>query len=499
MDRAWLGIDVGTQSVKAELFDEAGGSLGAGTAPLASHRQEGLHTQDPRQWISATEIAVALAVGKMLEGGDAIVTGVAVSATSGSLAVLDTRGRPVSEGLMYDDSRGSLYGEQVREGGSALWQSLGYPMADSWALPKICALPRLGFSPGATVGQQADVITSWLAGHRVASDSSHALKSGYDPLTAAWPAAVLETLGLDPSIFPPVVPSGTILGSIDAVIADRLGLPPGVPIVAGMTDGCGSQIASGNLRHGAWTSTIGTTLVLKGVTPNLIGDRSRGVYSHAAPFGDWLVGGASNVGANVVSSMLHSEDLSGLEETIPGLETLPLMYPLEGNGERFPFSSDKAEGFFVDGEVERQLSEWDRDKSTLFGGLMLGIALVEGLCFDTMKDLGAPVTETVSLSGGATSNQWWNQLRSDILRRSVSVSPSSGAAKGAAIIAASAITGRLRQMPEVAAEMSSPGQRFDPTSERSGLLADRKGDLLSRLHSREYITKTGYPSTGVAR
>jgi len=81
---------------------------------------------------------------------------------------------------------------------------------------------------------------------------------------------------------------------VDRRGADATGLPAGTPVIAGMTDGCAAQIGAGALEPGEWNSALGTTLVLKGVTPELVRDPSRVMYSHRSPDGDWLPGGASS-------------------------------------------------------------------------------------------------------------------------------------------------------------------------------------------------------------
>lgn len=507
MKRAWAGIDVGTQSVKVQIVDDNGVPVGIGSSPLTSHRernqgqqhhqeeQNRRHTQSPAQWLSATGAALAAAMRAVRDSSEHwIVSGVSVTATSGTIVVLDSDGHPASAGVMYDDDRGAACGAEVRERGRALWDRLGYPMADSWALPKIRALLGPGSESGSewgarhTVAQQADVVTAWLAGGPVASDASHTLKSGYDVVAMAWPTDVFAALGLDAAQFPRVVASGTVIGGVCESVAETTGLPAGVPIVAGMTDGCCSQIGSGDVHRGAWTSTIGTTLVLKGVSGSRIGDRSGGVYSHAAPFPGWLVGGASNVGANAISALLPGANLASLQQRLPPVADVPLLYPLLQPGERFPFASDAARGFFVapDG-AERPLDALRADPAVLFAGVMLGIALIERLCVDTMRALGASAEGTVSLGGGATANRWWNQLRSDVLGLPTRVPRFEGAARGAAIIAACAIDGRLTELPDVAERMSATAARYEPAPGRAGLLGDRYAEMVRRLRERGYL------------
>src|SRR5581483_4428230 len=131
----------------------------------------------------------------------------------------------------------------------------------------------------------ADYLAGRLTGGPVATDFSHALKTGYDLLGQDWPAAVLDQLGLPVAMLPEVVRPGTRLGSVAAAAAEHTGLVAGTPVLAGMTDGCAAQIAAGALTPGSWNSVLGTTLVLKGVTVERLADPGGAVYSHRHPDG----------------------------------------------------------------------------------------------------------------------------------------------------------------------------------------------------------------------
>ncbi len=133
--------------------------------------------------------------------------------------------------------------------------------ADELGPPK--ALWLLDAHGPGRVTHQPDVITAQLTGEAIPTDSSHALKTGYDAEHEAWPPQ-LASLAAQ---LPEVVRPGTRLGEVCRTAAEATGIPAGTPVIAGMTDGCAAQIASGALRPGAWNSVLGTTLVLKGASP----------------------------------------------------------------------------------------------------------------------------------------------------------------------------------------------------------------------------------------
>jgi sugar (pentulose or hexulose) kinase len=101
---------------------------------------------------------------------------------------------------MYDDPRAAVEAEEVAAAGADLWAALGHRMQPSWALPKLLWTLRHGPADvraaaargELTLQHCADHLAGRLTGAPVATDWSHALKTGYDLDGGAWPAAVLE-------------------------------------------------------------------------------------------------------------------------------------------------------------------------------------------------------------------------------------------------------------------------------------------------------------------
>lgn len=318
-ETVWLGIDLGTQSVRALAVTAGGTVRGRGSAPLGGRREGGRHEQDPGEWWEAVRTASRSA---LLTLTGVRIGGLAVCGTSGTVLLTDAEGRPTSPALMYDDARAAGEAARLREAGLAV--------QDTWALPK--ALWLVGAHGKGRVTHQPDIVTARLVGRPVPTDSSHALKTGYDLERDAWPDVALD--------LPDVVLPGTRLGEVCPAAAEATGIPAGTPVVAGMTDGCAAQIAAGALRHGSWNSVLGTTLVLKGAAPDPVRDPTGVVYNHRAPGGTWLPGGASSVGAGALPADV---DPVAMDERAAAFEPSgAVAYPLVSRGERFPFLAPDA-------------------------------------------------------------------------------------------------------------------------------------------------------------
>jgi sugar (pentulose or hexulose) kinase len=472
----WLGVDLGTQQARALVVDDDGHVFGAGSAPLTSTRGAGCHEQDPRHWWAAVVDATRAALAGLR--ADA-VAGLAVTATSGSILLVDGAGNPRTEALMYDDARAVAESVAVDDAGTALWRALGYThMQPTWALPKLLWLlnrqPEL--ADGTTrLCHQADLITARFVGHPVPTDASNALKSGYDLLQERWPDEVFTTLGIPPHLLPAVVRPGTVLGRVGPDAAALTGVPAGIPVVAGMTDGCAAQLGAGCVGIGSWNSVLGTTLVLKGVSAQLIHDPAGSLYCHRGPDGTWLPGGASSCGAGAVAEWFPGADLSDLTTRAARLAIGPMAYPLLARGERFPFRALDAETFL--------LGRPDTD-ADVFAALLLGVACVERLCFDRVTMLGAPTHGSLTFTGGATRNEYWSQLRTDMLGREVHLPEQNEPALGMAILAATS-SGRSAK-DAVATMVRRRGERT-PNPARTSQLAECYAQILAALTARGWL------------
>src|SRR5512135_933487 len=178
-EAAWLGLDLGTQSVRAMAVSATGEVLGLGSQRLTSRRDGPQHEQNPEEWCSAIAAACCIALKDLPA---ALIRGVAVDGTSGTILLMDRAGKPLTAGLMYDDSRAVDEARRVNEVGAAVWASLGYRMQPSWALPKLLWLLHTyrDLPAGTQLAHQTDCINRWLIGDALPTDTSTALKTGYN-------------------------------------------------------------------------------------------------------------------------------------------------------------------------------------------------------------------------------------------------------------------------------------------------------------------------------
>jgi len=470
----WLGFDLGTQSVRAVAVSETGAVLGQSSQPLTSRRDGPRHEQDPEEWWRATGSACR---GALADLRSRRIAALAVDGTSGTILLTNSSGDALTSALMYDDLRARQEAHKVSEAGGAIWTALGYHMQPSWALPKLLWLlhEHGGLASGARLAHQVDFINRRLAGREVPTDSSNALKTGYDLINESWPYDVLEALGVPERIMPEVVRPGTQIGTVCADAAAATAIPAGTPIIAGMTDGCAAQIGAGALDVGSWNVVLGTTLVLKGVTSQLLHDPAGALYSHRSPDGYWLPGGASNTGAGILANRFSGWDLDLLGSQAAERDPVDIIaYPLAVRGERFPFVAPTAEGFVL-GNASNDIA--------LYTALLQGVSFIERLCFDYLDMLGAPVGGSIGLTGGGACNHYWCQLRADVLARPLQLPENGEPAFGMAVLAAS----KGSSVRETAKRMVHIREVIEPRAGRAARLRELYLRLVEELARRGWL------------
>ncbi|MGH9138182.1 MAG: FGGY-family carbohydrate kinase [Acidimicrobiales bacterium] len=484
----WLGVDIGTQGVRAVAIDDDGGVRGVGQRPLDSVRHGGRHEQDPESWWTAGSAAIAEATASL---GGRRVRALSVAATSGTIVVVDRHLRPLTPGIMYDDLRAADLLPVAQRSGEEVWARSGYRMQPSWALLKIVWLHRQGLLPaGATVLHQGDFVLSRLAGRPLPTDTSTALKAGVDLVAADWSPSVLARLGVPAETLPTVVLPGAVLAEVAPSVDSALRLGSGCVLVSGMTDGCSAQIAAGAVEEGQWNTAMGTTMVVKGVSADLIADDAGAVYSHRGPFGyGWYAGGASSSGARAFQHWLPGDSLDAVARSAALRRDPPLVYPLVGAGERFPFVNRDATAMFEPGFEAAGAAE-------RFAGIAHGIAYLERLAYERLSGLGFRIDDPITFTGGGTRTAWWNQLRSDVLGRSVRLRSNTEGATGMAVLAAAAV-GRSdppsRRLPVAASRLLDAGSTIEPRPDQAERHEHAYRRFLSMLERAGYLDPGGRP------
>jgi xylulokinase len=442
---------------------------------------EGVSEQVADGWKIAAMAALSRCVegvrsrGASPEGLEAI----AIDGTSGSIVLLDSENRPLYPGLMHNDTRSVEEAAHLNDFLAGHCAQVGYRFGPTFALSKLLWMkrhqPRI-FERARRVAHQADFIVGELTGRFDISDPSNSLKTGYNLVTGAWPGEMRD-LGVS-HLLPQVVPSGSLVAEVSASIASDLGIPPATQVLAGVTDSTAAFLATGAMKPGEFSVSLGTTMAFKGVSESLVHDPAGVVYCHRHPGKNWLPGGASNVGGACLKALFRGRDLGQLDRAAQErFPTQTLCYPLVEVGERFPFNAPLADGFF-----DEPIDETDQ-----FLSLLQGVALVEKWCLERFARLGINIRPPLYTAGQGSNSDVWNQVRANISQISLARSRSTDSAFGVAVLAASTVFygGDLEKAGKA---MTGITTVFEPDSKFKDWSEEQLGRLKQRCLEKGWIT-----------
>ncbi|PLT33933.1 carbohydrate kinase [Bacillus sp. V5-8f] len=474
----FIGVDVGTQGVRVMALSENGNLLASHsyTFSMANDSKIRIEQSANLWWKCVLESLINVANELAKKDKLKHVVAVSVTSTSGTILPVDRNYQAIHHALMYSDPRS--------EKEAAICKDISKnedlpPFNSSYGLPKV--LWFINNFPEKTESiykwcHASDFIIGKLSGIWGVTDYTNSLKTGYNLANDEWPDFISTKLNLPSSWFPTVVRPGTILGRLSSETAALTGLLPDIKVVAGLTDGCASQIAAGSLGPGQWNTTIGTTMVIKGVTKQRIIDPYGRLYNHKHPRGYWMPGGASNTGADWVSKDFAEDDLillNGMAGKI--IPSNLLSYPLQQQGERFPFVSERARGF----------DPPKADKFHLFTSRMEGVSFIERLSYEMIEDLSGEKIKEIYTAGGASKSDVWLSIRSNVLKKPIYKMKHVEGAVGAALTAAAETY--FSDIEEAGSNMLIQEKIVEP-----GSLTDKYDELYhlfkKSLQSKGYLT-----------
>lgn len=441
---AFLGIDVGTTAVKAILVGENGRVLGEADAPLnVDVPKPGWSEQNPSGWWDAVVIAVRGALTQAGQGAG--VASIGLSGQMHSLVALDGAGDVIRPAILWNDVRTTAQCRYIQEriGSAGLRRLVGNPALEGFTATKILWLREqepASFRRLRTALLPKDYIRFRLTDTLACEPSDAAATLLFDIRRSRWSPEMLTALDIAPSILPKIVGSGEIAGQLSARAGQALGLAPGIPVVGGAADNAAGAVGAGVVTPGDVVASIGTSGTVVAPTARPLVDPRMRIHAmnHAAPDSWYLMGVVLSAGAALawLRRSLHAPDtappdypslLAEAESTPPGSAGLTFLPYL--TGERTPHADANARGVFYGLHAGHGRGHLVR-------------AVVEGVTFalrdslELIRALGVAPVQATAVGGGARS-AFWRQMQADVYGLPVvTVGPGTGAAYGAATLAA---------------------------------------------------------------
>lgn len=335
MQQAYIGVDVGTSSTRAGVFDETGKLLGIARHPIRTWHEAGdIVEQSSGDIWSACVTAVRTAMAEAAVSPDA-VKGIGFDATC-SLVVLASDGAPVSVSasgdpqrnvIVWMDHRAIAEAQKINETQDDVLRYVGGSISPEMEMPKLLWLKRhlrASFDKAGHFFDLADYLSYCATGSLTRSMCTVTCKWNFLAHDKRWSAPYFERIGLDEfsaegyaRIGTDIVPPGTPLGAgLSEQAAKELGLRAGTPIGASLIDAHAGGIGAigGRLAEDAPVNVSDRLAYIMGTSACIMATTSEpcfvpGVwgpyYSGMVP-GFWLNEGGQSAAGAAVDHLLRS-------------------------------------------------------------------------------------------------------------------------------------------------------------------------------------------------
>ncbi|KAI6224746.1 Xylulose kinase [Aphelenchoides besseyi] len=481
--RLYLGIDLGTSSVKAVLIDRSGAVRSTATSPLTvQHPQPRWSEQDPESWWKATVDAVT----KVLQSTGITSLDVAAIGLSGQqhgATLLDAKDRVLRPAILWNDGRSDVECAEL-ERIPEFREITGNLAMPGFTAPKLLWIKKHEpevFNKIAKVLLPKDYLRFRLSGTYMSDASDAAGTLWLDVKKRKWSKQMLEATGLNESQMPEVREGSEAAGQLRDELAAHWNLPKGIPIAAGGGDNAAGAVGVGIVKNGQAMLSIGTSGVYFAVSDGFkaLPDAAVHSFCHALT-GTW----------HLMSVMLNSANCLDFTARLTGFADVPALLEaaekrgLQPNGplflpyltgERTPHNDAHLRGSFTG--LGPKTDRADLANATLEG---VGLGLLDG--YLAVESTGCHADE-ITVIGGGSRSAYWTQMLADILGRRLVLRAGGevGPALGAARLA------RLAVEPETPIDEVCPMPEIsairEPNAERHDYFQNIRHPLFRRAHA----------------
>lgn len=416
----FIGIDIGTSSVKVVLLDREQRVRVSASAPLTVQQPHPLwREQNPNDWWQACESALdGVLRNAEIHGIDREqIEAVGLSGQMHGAVLLNSNDQVLRPAILWNDGRSHLECEELEQLVPESRKITGNQMMPGFTAPKLLWVakhePQL-FVKIAKVLLPKDYIRFCLTGE-YASDMSDA--SGMlwlDMARRDWNDELLSATGLSRKHMPRLYEGPEITGKLSPKVANQFGLKQ-IPVMAGAGDNAAGAIGMGIAQPGQAMLSLGTSGVFFAATDGFLANPAQSVHSfcHALP-NTWHL---MSVMLSAASCLEHTQQLAGYADVSKLLEaaevskfsqSTPYYLPYL-NGERTPHNKPGAKAVFFG--IDSGTVSADIANATLEG---VGQGLLDGI--EAVEKTGIQANEIVLVGGGSRSN-YWAQMLADIFNR----------------------------------------------------------------------------------
>jgi xylulokinase len=433
-----LAVDCSTTAAKAVAIDGTGRVRSAAARPLTLSRPgPGRHEQDADQWWAATRAALTETVRGLVRPER--VSAIALTHQRESFVCLDSAGRPDGPAILWLDSRAATEIEDL--GSDRVHVLSGKPPDVTPAIYKLAWLAR--HEPRRLAGARwvADVhafLSHRLTGRMATSIASADSLGLLDLASGRWSEELLALAGVGRDQLPDLVPPGSVIGPLLPAVADAIGLPACVPLVAGIGDGQAAGLGADVTAPGVAYLNLGTSMVMGVASHRYVTSAAFRTLAGAPP-GTFVLETVLNA-ASYLTTWFRREfgdpGLAGAPD--PDLEAAAAALPPGADGLLTVPYWNCAQTPYWDTHARGATIGWHgaHTRAHLYRSLMEAVAFELRLHLDGLEASTGSRVELLRAMGGGSRSVLWTQIIADVTGRHIQLCDDAEvSARGAAVLA----------------------------------------------------------------
>ena len=479
------GLDIGTTGCKCTVFDENGKYLDKAYRDYPVKRQVSGHEIDMNALLESVLWTITEMAKKYPD-----IAGIGVTSFGETFVMTDEDGKPLHTAMLYTDPRGHEECQELIEklGEMHIAEVTGLRPHEMYGISKMMWIKKHRpevYEKARHVFQVVDLVVFTLT-HIAQIDYSLATRSmAFDINTLDWSAEILAAAGIDPSLFPKTVPTGTAAGKVTDEIAKLTGLSTDTVIVSVSQDQVAAAVGAGAFSGNVAVDGAGTVECLTPIYDQKpdIAEMYKGYYV-TVPYivpGKYVTYAFSYTGGALTQwcteTVAKAEKAQAKEQGISVNELLEKQYARKMK--ELGLAEDEPSGLLVLPHFAGAATPYmdtgsrgaiiglttDTSAAEIYYGCLEGVAYELYLNYKGIENTGVHFDRLHATGGGAHSAVWM-QMKADILNLPiVALKTVDAGTVGCAMITGLAI-GRFCSLEEAAELMVEKTRTYEPNAER---------------------------------
>ena len=432
----YIGVDLGTSAVKLLLMDEKGAihKVVSKEYPLF-FPQPGWSEQRPEDWFSQTMEGLKELVA---DCDRSQVEGISFGGQMHGLVILDEKDEVIRPAILWNDGRTGEETDYLNQviGKEKLSEYTGNIAFAGFTAPKLLWVKKHEpehFAAIAKIMLPKDYLAYRLSGVHCTDVSDASGMLLFDVKNRCWSRQMCEICGVRMEQLAKVYESYEVVGTLLPRIAEELGLPEGVKVIAGAGDNAAAAVGTGTVGDGKCNISLGTSGTIFISSDRFCVDEHNALHASAASHGSWHLMGCMLSAASCnkwwMDDILGTSDYGKEQAAIGSLGENRVFFLPYLMGERSPHNNPNARGTFIGMTM-------DTTRADMTQAVLEGVAFALRDSFEVAKSLGLKIEKTRICGGGAKS-PLWRKIMANVLGIPVErIESEEGPGLGGAILAA---------------------------------------------------------------